>query len=195
MENFLDELLWTPPFGSSTINEVGLSTSFRNLIFIVIVISFFIAVLIIKKKHQTSVTFKKATLVAFFISGLLYALQADHTWGAWLSEHAHLFYGVGTDKKLVRMVGNIYDFPLNIKPIIGSEYELVSSQENEALRIEYFLLPLRRREQATYIIIFNDRDVRFDPTTHTFMHGEVLYSDVDLLFEYSNDAYVLKRRL
>jgi hypothetical protein len=91
MENFLDEPLWTPPFGSSTINRVYLLISFRILIFIMIVISFFIAVLIIKKKHQASIAFKKATLVAFFISELLHAFQADHTWGAWLSEQAHLW--------------------------------------------------------------------------------------------------------
>lgn len=195
MENFLDKLLWTPPFGELTINRVYLSTSFRNFIFIVIVLTFFITVLIIKKSHRTSFAFKKATIVAFFISGLLYALQADHTWGAWLSDYVRVFSGIGTDEKLLRLEGEIYDFSRLVRPSIGSKYELFSSQNRKALRTEYFLLPLRRREQAPYIVVFDDRDALFEPATHTFRHDGALYKDVDLLFEFSNNAYVLKRRL
>ncbi len=194
MQEFFNKLLWVPPVMPLTINRVLLSTTFRNLLFIVIALSFVIASLILRKKYRPTIVFKKAFLAAFFTAGMLYAFNADHIWGSWFFNHSQIFFGLGTEDKLLRLDGKIYAFSRAIKQVVEGEYELFSSLDRTALRIEYFLLPLRKRERAPYIVVIDDRHVQYDPASHTFTYGGIKDTGVDLVLEFSDDAYVLKRK-
>ncbi len=194
MEFNLQNLLSTSSINGITINDVPLSSSFVSLLYILMAIILLCSVVISLKKNVFLSAFKKGVIITFFSVGIVYAIHADIGWSAWLINDSRAFAGLGTDEKLSRMEGGLYDFTLAARKVIDDDYVLYSSDNYLSLRMEYFLLPHRKRDQAKYIVVLVDKDSHYDQTTHTFTRGIVKISQVEPVLVFARDAYVLKRK-
>lgn len=189
------ELFQTQPIMGVTINTVFLSPSFRQFVYILIALVLAVsAFVLLAQKNRFSDALKKALIISFFVSGVAYAVQADIGWATWLSADLRSFGGLKTDEKLLRLEGPYYDFVRSARSIIKDDYMLFSSDGYMSLRAEYFLLPMRKRDQARYIIVLGDREARFDQAKGIFIRGDVKISSVEPVLIYARDAYILKRK-
>ncbi len=60
-------------------------------------------------------------------------------------------------------------------------------------RIQYYLLPLVRHEEAPYIVVIADSKAEFNPDTRIFIRGETMIANVKPVLIYAQNAYILKR--
>jgi len=194
MEFNLQNLLSVPSINGITINDVPLSSPLVNFLYILIAIILFFSVVIYLKKYNFLSALKKSVIVTLFSVGMIYAIHADIGWSAWLINDSRAFAGLGTDEKLSRMEGGLYDFTLAARKVIDDDYSLYSSDSYLPLRLEYFLLPHRKRDQAKFIVVLVDQEARYDQTTRTFTRGDIKIGQVDPVLVFARDAYILKRQ-
>lgn len=184
----------TQPITGTTINSVFLSPEFRIIIYILIaVILIFGTILFTGKKIALTAAFRKAIIAAFFASGLIYAIHADIAWTTWLITDARDFWGLSTEDRLKKMDLVLYEFILQAKKIVNDDYQIYSSNDYAKDRIEYFLLPLHKREQASYIIVIADSESHFDHNTRLFTRGKIKIADANPVLVFEQNAYILKR--
>jgi len=195
MELSFQQIFATQPIMGVTINTVFLSPSFRQLVYILIGLIVVLGMTVLLMRGAPfAAALKKAIMVALFTSGIVYAVHADIGWSAWLANDARTYAGLRTEDKLLKMEGGLYDFARRARDIIRDDYMVFSTDDYLPHRMEYFLLPLRKRTQAQYIIVIVDRQAEYDQTKGIFTRGDIVISDVELLFSYANDVYILKRR-
>ena len=194
MEFNLQNLLSVPPINGITINDVPLSSPLVSFLYVLIAILLFFSVVIYLKKYNFLFALKKSVIVTLFSVGMIYAIHADIGWSAWLINDSRAFAGLGTDEKLSRMEGGLYDFTLAARKVIDDDYSLYSSDSYLPLRLEYFLLPHRKRDQAKFIVVLVDQEARYDQTTRTFTRGDIKIGQVDPVLVFARDAYILKRQ-
>ncbi len=196
MLDIIKDALMTPPIEGVTINTVLFMTpSFRSFLFGLIIIIFSSsAAFFIIKRFGIKRAVRKALLIAFFSVGLVYAVQADIGWSKWLISDLNN-YGRSTGEKTLAMEGPLYEFSANVKNVLSdSNYELYSSLSVPSLRMEYFLLPSRKKEAAEFIVILVDRDAVFDPYAGILRRGEQVIENLEPVYQYTHDAYVLRKR-
>jgi hypothetical protein len=184
----------TLPISGVTINNVFLSPEFR------IILYFFIAFILIFgttyftiKNFRLPDAFRKAIITSFFASGLLYAIHADIGWTTWLLTDIRSYWGLSTEDKLRKMDDGLYEFSLQAKKIVTDDYQIYTSNGYINSRTQYFLLPLHRREQASYIIVIADDKARFNPHTHLFTRGETIIANAEPVLVFAQNAYILRR--
>lgn len=59
--------------------------------------------------------------------------------------------------------------------------------------MQYFLLPLHKREKSKYIIVIADNDARFDPRTRLFTRGKTMIVNAEPILVIDQDLYMLRR--
>lgn len=183
-----------PPIMGVTINNVPLPSSFRAFVYLfIIVLGVAITVYFLLNGARPGHALKKAALITFFSSGVLYAVQSDYLWSTWLVTDAAAFRGLSTNDKLVRLEGGIVDFAQQVNKTIDGDYMLFSSQDYLALRLEYFLLPKRKRQEAKYLVVAADQQSNYDQKSRVFTRGELKIGPVEPVLLYARNAYVLKR--
>ena len=193
MELNLQNLFSMPAINGTTINGVPLSASFVRLLYVFMAVILLVSIFISLRKYIFLSALKKAVMITFFAAGIVYAIHADIGWSVWLINDDRTFAGLTTDEKLSRMEGGLYNFALAAGKVVGDDYELYSSDNSLSLRMEYFLLPHRKREQAQYIIVLVDNQAQYDQTSRTFTSGNVKIEHVAPVLVFARDAYVLKR--
>jgi hypothetical protein len=191
----VQHIFMTPPITGVTINHVLLSPEFRIILFFLIItiltaVTFYFKI----KKFSLSYAFKKAVFLAFFSSGLFYAVYADIGWTSWIITDVNKYWGLSTEDKLRRMDDGIYEFSVEAKKILYSDYQLYSSNNYIETRMQYYLLPFYRREQASYIVVIADNDARFDHLSRIFTRGNKTITNVKPVLVFSQNAYILKRQ-
>lgn len=190
----IQHIFMTPPITGVTINSVFLSPEFRVIVYLLItVILIFGTLAFTKKKFLISDALRKAIIIAFFASGLLYAIHADIGWTTWLVTDIRNYWGLSTEDKLRKMEDGLYEFVLQAKQVVTDDYQIYSSFDYLAKRTQYFLLPLHRREQAPYIIVFADNEARFDPRTRLFTRGEIMIANAEPVLVFNQNIYILRR--
>ena len=191
----IQHIFMTPPITGVTINSVFLSPEFRVIIYILIaIILIFGTLFFATKRYLLPYAFRKAIIIAFFASGLLYAIHADIGWGTWLATDLKNYWGLSTDEKLRKMDDGLYEFVLQAKKIVTNDYQIYSSNVYVYCRTQYYLLPLHRREQAPYIIVIADDEAKFDPRARLFIRGETMIANVEPVLVFAQNAYILKRQ-
>jgi len=184
----------TPIIGS-TINTVYLSPAFRQVMYYAIMFLLpATTILFLARQYPCTGAFRKAVIVTFLASGTLYAIHADIGWTRWIMEDVRQFSGLDTDSKLSKMEGGIYNFSRQAKKVLGKDYILFSSDSYVTVRTEYFLLPLRKREQAADIVVLADNASRYNPATRTFTRDNLIIQNVDPVFFFASNAYILRKR-
>lgn len=192
----LQNIFAYPPIMGVTINAVFLSPAFRSLLYVLMALVLAVATTYFLGKHVPFVdAVRRSALITFFISGLVYAMHNDIGWAGWIMQDYQKFSGVSTDEKLIRMEGQLYDFALRAGKVIEGNYYITNhSPENyEASRLEYFLLPHRRAEDARYIIVLLDKQARWDSGKKTLTTPTRVFEKVEPVLLYANNAYILKR--
>jgi len=187
-------MLSVQPIMGVTINTVMIPPAFRLFLYssaLVIVVSATLFFLL--NKSSLNVALKKAALVAFFSSGIIYAIHADYVWSSWLAADVNTFGGLSVNEKLVRLEGGLCDFARVANTRIDGDYMLFSSQDYMAYRLEYFLLPKRKRKDAQYIVVLADQQSSYDQSTRIFARGDLAIKQVEMIAAYARNAYVLKR--
>ena len=165
----VENIFMTPPITGTTINSVFLSPEFMIIVYLLIAIILIFGTLYFKaKKIALPDAFRKAIIIAFFASGLLYAIHADIGWTTWLVTDVKNYWGLSTEEKLKKSDGELYEFALQAKKIIINDYQIFTSNEYMYFRTQYYLLPLVRHEQASYIIVIADNEAKFDPHMRIF---------------------------
>ena len=189
-----ENIFMTPPITGTTIIDVFLSPEFRIIVYLLIAIVLIFGTLYFKaKKIALPDAFRKAIIAAFFVSGLLYAIHADIGWTTWLITDIRSFWGMSTDDKLKKLDSVLYEFVIQTKKIVNDDYQIYSSSDYAKDRIQYFLLPLHKREQAPYIIVIADNEARFEYHTRIFTRGDIKIAGADPVLVFAPDAYILKR--
>lgn len=190
----IQDLLAAPPIMGVTINTVMLPPSFSSLLYYCIAGVFLGGtILFVLNKYPIYDALKKAAIASLLASGILSAIQSDYVWSTWLTTDARAFSGLSTNDKLVRLEGGMVDFARVARERLGGDYMLYSSQDYLALRLEYFLLPKRKRQEAQYIVVIADEQSNYDQTTKTFSRGDTTIRPVEPLLVYARNAYILKR--
>jgi hypothetical protein len=178
-----------------TINTVVLHPAVRSFIFILIALVLIMGTFVfLSRKYRFAGAFRKAVVLAFFISGLAYAIHADVGWTTWLTRDFQTYGGLGTDEKLLRMEGGLYDFARRARGILPETYQIYSSDVAFQWRMEYFLLPKRYKENSQFIVVIADESSRYDPAKRQFTRDKVKIEDVDMVSNYARNAYILRRR-
>jgi hypothetical protein len=194
MTGDFQQLFSVPPITGVTINDVMLAPDVRVLVYslagVVLVI---VAAFSLLNGSRPSVAGRRALLAAFFSAGILYAVLADYVWSGWITADMRSFGGLKTEEKLGRLEGRFSDFTLAAKKVIEGDYLLFSSDSYLSLRAEYFLLPLRKRAEANYIIVLADQEAQYDQTSRTFTRGGLRIGSVDPVLVFARNAYILKR--
>lgn len=184
----------TPPIMGITINTVSLSPEFRAIVYLVIAAALIIGTIAFtSKRYNFPDAFRKSLMAAFFASGILYAVHADIGWGTWLAEDMKKYGGLSTNDKLGAMEGGLYEFALQAQKKVSGDYQVFSSDGYLEHRLQYFLLPQHKREQAPYIVVIADNDARYDPGTRSFTRGAVTVTNVEPILVFAQNAYILKR--
>jgi len=195
MEWNLQQIFTPPPIMGVTINTVLLHPVVKTFIFILIALVLIIGTIVfITRKYSFVNALRKAAVLAFFISGLAYAIHADVGWTQWLIKDSHVYGGLDTEGKLLRMEGGHYDFIRRARNILPDTYQIYSSDVAFLWRSEYFLLPKRKKENAQFIIVIADKSSRYDPAKHLYTRDTITIDGVDMVLPYANDAYILRRR-
>ncbi len=194
MELDFQNLFLTLPINGITINTVPLFPSFTVLVYSAAALVFAFTCIFFLSKHALPASIKKAVVVSFFSAGLLYAVHADIGWSTWLIHDSRTLAGLKTEEKLSRMEDGLYNFSVAARQVVDGDYALYSSDASLALRIEYFLLPLRKRDQARYLIVAADSQARYDPVSRTFTRGDVKVEQVEPVLVFARNAYILMRK-
>jgi len=194
MESNLPDFLAAPPISGITINNVWMTPDVRTWLYIAMAGVLAAGIMLfLAKRHSFTSAFRKSVLLVFFITGILAAVRADIGWSEWIVRDQGTYGGLTTDQKLLRMEGGLYDFVQRARTVVTGDYSLYSSDSYLPLRCEYFLLPLRKRENAPIIIVLVDNQAQYDQKRRVFTRGATVITNVDLLFTYSPQAYILKR--
>jgi hypothetical protein len=190
----IQHIFMTSPITESTINSVFLSPEFRIIIYLLIAVLLIFATLYFSaKKIALPDALRKAIIIAFFASGLIYAIHADIGWTRWIITDVKKYWGMSTEDKLRKMDGDLYEFSLQAKKVVNDDYQIFSSNDYAKNRLQYLLLPLHKREQAPYIIIIADHEARFDVRTRLFTRGKVTIVNAKPVLVFAQNAYILKR--
>ena len=178
-----------------TINTVNLSPAFREVLYILMAVLFVLLTIVFTTNKQKPLSALKRSFVSvFFIAGMLYALHADLGWSTWLATDIRTFAGLTTDEKLLKLEGGLYDFVRKARTVVKDDYQIFSTDSYFAFRSEYFLLPLRKRDNAPYLIVLADDTAHYDQKTRTFTRGDIKVHNVDILLAYAPNAYILVKR-
>jgi hypothetical protein len=195
MEFDIGSVVSTPPLTSTSINTVGLTPAFTLFLYILTAVILIVALAFhLMKQSRPLAAVYKASIISFFSVGIIYAVHADIGWSRWISLDMQAFGGFSTEEKLSVLEDGVWDFARTARSLIPHDYVLYSSDKNIALRTEYFLLPLRKRELSDYIIVLFDEASHFDSSTKTFTRGDVKIGPVAPVLIIAPDTYILKRQ-
>jgi len=198
MDFSLENIFRRLPIEGPTINNVLLPIEFAIICYLVIIISTILSTIFFtRKKHKFIEALKKSILVAFFSSGILYAVHADSGWLKWLKDDYKQFSSITTEEKLLRLDGPLYDFSRYLKVLISGNYTIISPLSREdypIARTEYFLLPIKNKPDAQFIIVLGETEAVFDDETGTLIKGGTVIKDTALVFKYADDAYLLTKK-
>ncbi len=190
----LPDYLMPPPIMGVTINTIWLTPDVRIALYTVMLASLAAGMAIfLLRGTPFAAACRRSLLLAFFTAGILAAVRADIGWSSWIAQDIGRFGGLSTDEKLVKMDGRLYDFVRRAKSVVRGDYTLYSSDTYLPLRGEYFLLPLRNRPNAPFIIVLVDQQAVYDQKRRTFTRGDTVITNVDMVMHYSEQAFVLKR--
>lgn len=189
-------MLMTPLIMGITINTVPISPYFREFLYSLTVAVFLVSIIIlIIKKREIIIPVRKAIIITFFISGILYAVYGEICWLRWLIEDWHRFSERTTEEKLLSLEGPIYSFSRAVKDIISDEdYDINMQADYFSLRTQYFLLPSKKRENARFFVILADSGTHFDPSTGILTADGRTIENLELFYQFAPDAYILRRR-
>lgn len=196
MSEILGLLLFYPPIMGATINTVFLVPAFRTFILSVFGVVFTGRILMLLLAKQPLVhALIHSVLTAFLIAGLVYALHADLGWAKWVQDDYSTFAGKSTDNKLLAMEGGLYDFAYRARRIIPYEYTIPNDSSDNYLsrRFEYFLLPLKKRHEARYIVGLRDNEASIELGSRTYARKDMVIRNVQPVLIYSPEAYIVRK--
>jgi hypothetical protein len=192
----MEQIFQYMPIAGVTINTVWLAPAFRVLLLWVLAVSFGGAlVLFVARNRPFPQALRLAALAAFFSGGILFALHADIGWGSWVAADTRAFAGKTADEKLLSLEGPFYEFVLRSRQVLTTDYALLNNDPNNYFirRYQYFLLPLRMRENARDIVVLGDKSARFDPRDGTFSSGDLVIRGAKPVLAFAGDAYIIER--
>ena len=193
---FLDNLFRYPPIAGVTINCVSATPALQTAIVVVVAVAFAAAFIAAQLNGRPLLAaLRTAALAAFFAGGLAYSLHADLGWSGWVRTDHRAFSGRTTDEKLRAMEGPFYDFVLKARTSLRGDYMMPNDNSDNYFtrRFEYFLLPLRKRADAPYLVALADREAAFDQRTRTYTRRDLTIRDAEPVLLFMSDAYILKR--
>jgi hypothetical protein len=195
MDGFWQQLLLPPPIAGVTINTVWIGPVARAFLYGVTAVAFAAGLLAyLAKRYPAAGAFRRALLTALVAAGMLYALRADIGWSVWLTRDLTTFGGLTTEEKLLKLDGALYDFSRRARSVVSGDYMIYATDPYLVQRTEYFLLPLRKRNNAPIIIVLADPTAIYDPAGRTFTRGGVRLDNVTLLMQYGTDAYIVSKQ-
>jgi hypothetical protein len=170
----------------------------------VVILSLLVAALVIpvylRRGHAAGVAARGAAVCAFLVTGLVYAIQADHQWLSWLRGDRQLFEGKSFEEKMAVIDGPLYPAATKLKELLGnSDYALYADNDsNESLpyltkKLQYHLLPRRNRDAAPYIVVLFDSTVRYDERTGLFRSKDGKVLSARKVHSFEEGFYVLRK--
>jgi hypothetical protein len=109
------------------------------------------------------------------------------------------FYGKSGDDKQVALNGDFYRFIAECKKIIGTDsYSLYPDSTADPdlhfkfTTLQYYLLPARKKLDASYLIVLSGGIVRFDEKAGLLYAGNKIMGNVKMGYMFSPDVYLLR---
>ncbi len=193
MTEALADILLPQPIMGVTINTVFVHPTVRIILYAAIIVSFIAGFLLfLRRSPSVGRALRKAVILSFFISSLLAAVYADIGWSVWVSQDYEELSGLSVDGKLMRTEGQLHDFTRRAGAVIQDSYQIYAPDVYLSWRSQYDLLPLRKRDDARYIVVINDPAAQYDPVNRIFLHGDKRFPNMDLVLNYAPQVYVLK---
>lgn len=193
-----EKALLNHPITHITINTVPIPVYFSLMIYIIFLLSSTILILLFVffKGYKLLYSIKQAILLSLLISSIAYLVYSEPIWYNWVITDWEAYGGLDTKEKLHKMDYPLYDFALKIKELIPANSNLIifSSDDYFQIRLEYFLLPFKKKEPPDFIISVVDKESLFDASTGLFKREEKTFTDMEPFFIYAEHAWVLRRK-
>jgi hypothetical protein len=155
--------------------------------------------------HRTgqSHAMTKTGLAILVSAGLFHGLVSDLIWTKWVITDVNKFWGLPNEQKPAAIDGDLYQFILKCRNIVGNQnYFLhpVNGSDDAIVnyfnrRLEYLMLPARRRPDGQYIIVMLDSNVYYDEETKILHDYGNSTTAASLLLKHDNgDALLLRKQ-
>lgn len=194
MLEFIQKIFPTSDIKGVTINWVSAPEGLIVLLYATIAVIFLVQVAIkLRKKAQSAIRF--AFISAFLTSALIYVVFADNLWLHWLSKDLQRFAGLSSEKKLLRLDGHLYGFASEVKLLKLQRYRLFHTLPPDSylqLRLEYFLLPATKSDDAEHVIVLGEQAKFFEHSTGKLILPSAKLADATLVLRYAHDATVYR---
>lgn len=168
-------------------------------IYLTIVTLFLILIYRWRNKKSLKHAIRMGVVVSFCSVAIIYGLFSEIIWFRWLVTDIKTFHHLKGEAKLFGVEREIYRFIIECKnQLAGRDYSLLSNPGKEDIieryfrdKMEYYLLPSRKKTNAEYIVVLFDNRVWFDQNTG-HLYGNSKMPKVKLLYMYNSAAYLLK---
>jgi hypothetical protein len=202
----LDNIFLWSPIRVYTINGfIELSSTFVYGIYVIGIATIMAAIwYFMRKGFVISASVKSAVITSFFVTGILYAIQSEWVWQRWVTGDISKYYSksIKDHDNLSILDNDTYKLSLEVKKIISdsdyclySDYSKNANIEYIAKKLQYHLLPSRKRVSAKFIIVIFDGRVSYNPVTNIFTDINKNTIPAEMCLMMHNNVYILRTLL
>lgn len=184
----------------STINGwIPFPAMFMVIIYLMVA-SLAVIAYLARRRERSGLAAKSITIMVIS-TGLLHGTVSDITWARWIAADVRQFWGVPRDEKPAVLDGEVYQFIRQCRIMVKeNDYIMYPwTSDDDDLRnyfnrkLEYYLLPARKKTDSGYVIVMYDNNVNFDEREGIFHgYGSEAFKAA-LLLKHDDNVYLLRR--
>jgi hypothetical protein len=187
--------LWSVEYaGATTVNFVStpLFADYPFLAPLYVLLLLVAVCMIAVQRPPRIVSVTRSLILSCVIAGTLFALRMDYTWYMqWRADRASLGR-MSVEDRISRVEGTgAYDLARSVKQVVppgGTVRIFAGALEG---KVKYYLLPVKVSRTASYIVVYKDLAVKFDPARRTLMRdNDIVATNVELLGTFGNDGFL-----
>lgn len=197
--HFLD-IFWPININATTINgQIFFNWLIIVALYLLVACVFLAGIYTLRKRSELRVAIKRSIVLSFCSAGLTYAMLSEIIWDQWLKVDISLFRGDCNQNKPYAIEGDMFKFVQECRKIVGADdytlYENIHSTDMFEWyfkeKLEYYLLPARKKLKSNYIIVFYDNTTLLDQKTGVLYRNNVPVLRVKPIYVYSSDVYIV----
>jgi hypothetical protein len=163
--------------------------TFLHLLYVILAVILVIIFFFIRQPGRKNLF--KAAVISFIITGTLFAFRMDYEWYAWCRKDSNVFGRLPVDDRINIIEQNTaFAFSNTIKKVMapGEKVRLFTDKDFYSLKIRYHLLPVKVSKSGSYIAVYMDNSIGFDPLRGILSkNGAILAEHVVLVRDYGNN--------
>jgi hypothetical protein len=163
------------------------SISFLALVYLFLILAAACVIVVLRPVNAGNIM--KAVVISFVAAGMLFALRMDYTWYMmWRLDSASLSHK-SLDERVSLVDGTgAYAFAEEVKKIIPSGENVRIYGGDVAVKLKYYLLPLKVSDSGKYIAVCKGSMLTYDPSRKVLRGVDaVIANDVSLIKVFRED--------